>query len=268
MHIFDPPYSEYVQTKSRAGARKEPLKNGQGKIHIDREHSFDFAHLTAAEMQALAASASLLAERWICTFCDVESAMLWRSAYEAHNCKYVRTCDWEKVCGAPQFTGDRPGVPSESIVVMSDPHYFDRFYLPDPTAGKVLLTHPRDRGLIRGKTWWNGGGRLGCYTVQVVQENRPGSREARESTAQKPEKLMEMLVVDFSREGELVYDLTCGFGTTLVAAARLHRKAVGVEMREEQAEKTARRIDAFYEGVGYREKEAGASISIFDLASH
>lgn len=296
--IMDPPYPEYVQNKSRAGARKQPLKNGFGNVSpacISREAKFDFPHLTAEDMRRLAESATILAERWILTFCSIESVMEWRAEYEKHDCKYIRTADWEKELGMPQFTGDRPAVPSEAITVLANPQFADRLYMAlslfqediwaddaDPAEtvhalrgvlaelgltdrGKILLTHPKSRGLVRGRTHWNGGGKLGSYKFKVVHEGRGyGPEQARESTAQKPEELMEQLVIDYSREGETVFDLTAGFGTTLIAAARLNRIAVGVENREAQAEKVARRIDAFYEGKSYRSIEKGTR-SIFDL---
>jgi len=49
----------------------------------------------------------------------------------------------------------------------------------------------------------------------------------------KPEALMNALVDDYSREGEIILDPFAGSGTTLVAAKRLGRRAVGVEINRD-----------------------------------
>lgn len=50
---------------------------------------------------------------------------------------------------------------------------------------------------------------------------------------QKPVALMEYLIKTYTNEGETVLDFTMGSGTTLVAAKKLGRKAVGIEISEE-----------------------------------
>jgi len=46
---------------------------------------------------------------------------------------------------------------------------------------------------------------------------------------QKPVALMEYLIRTYTNEGELVLDNTCGSGTTLVAAIRTGRRAIGID---------------------------------------
>ena len=59
---------------------------------------------------------------------------------------------------------------------------------------------------------------------------------------EKPVSLLEPLVSYGCPVGGTVLDLFAGSGSTLVAARNLGRRAVGYELREEQAEATARRL--------------------------
>lgn len=60
---------------------------------------------------------------------------------------------------------------------------------------------------------------------------------------QKPEALLERLVLALTHPGNVVLDLMCGSGTTLVAALRHGRKAIGID-RSEVALRVAReRLD-------------------------
>ena len=60
---------------------------------------------------------------------------------------------------------------------------------------------------------------------------------------QKPEYLLERIVLASTAEGMLVMDPFCGSGTTGVAAKRLGRKFIGLEMREEYLEISRRRLE-------------------------
>jgi hypothetical protein len=85
----------------------------------------------------VAAHFARLARRWVLVFSDFESAHLWRHDLEGAGLEYVRTGIWHKGNGAPQFTGDRPAVPGEAIV--------------------ICHTHGRKR--------WNGGGHQAWWTA-------------------------------------------------------------------------------------------------------
>lgn len=71
-----------------------------------------------------------------------------------------------------------------------------------------------------------------------------GPTEKKPVTGGKPLWLMEALVGDYTRPGDLVVDPCCGAGTTLVAARSLGRRAIGGDAMLEHAEIAAERIRA------------------------
>lgn len=58
-----------------------------------------------------------------------------------------------------------------------------------------------------------------------------------------PLELAELVISRYSAPGDWVFDPFCGFGTTLVAAQRLGRQAIGVEKDAERASFAAGRIE-------------------------
>lgn len=206
--IFDPPYSAHVHAKSMRGA-----SGWKGPISESRELGFD--SLTPELMHAVAQWVGEFIPRWVAVFSDTESAHLWRE----HLCleerlQYIRTMFWHKVGGAPQFTGDRPAVACEAITLAHRP----------------------------GKKRWNGGGKQGIYSVPIVLNRGSSATEWRCHTTQKPEELMSQLIADFTDVGETILDPFMGSGTTLVAAKRLGRKAIGIELEEKYCEIAAKRL--------------------------
>lgn len=216
--ITDPPYSEHVHSKSRAGARKTPLLDGNGRLTkcaVSRAKDFGFECITHTELHAAANLAERVARRWFLAFSDVESAHHWAEAFESFD--YVRTLFWHRPNGTPQFTGDRPAAQVEAITVM----------------------HPK------GRKCWNGGGRGNLYTFNVVNQQAPKrDNNTREHPTQKPLDLMLALVADFTDPGDLILDPYAGSGTTGVAALRLGRRFLGCERNPEWAELARERLRA------------------------
>jgi site-specific DNA-methyltransferase (adenine-specific) len=216
--ITDPPYSEHVHSKARAGARKVPLRDGNGRLTrcaISREKDFGFECIAQTEIEAVADMVEERAKRWFLAFSDVESAWTWRGAFTAW--EYVRTCFWHRPNGSPQFTGDRPGSHIEAITVMHR----------------------------KGKKRWNGGGKGNLYTCNVVnQQALKRDNNTREHPTQKPLDLMLALVADFTDPNDLILDPYCGSGTTGVACLRLGRSFVGCEMNPTYAEIARERLRA------------------------
>lgn len=60
---------------------------------------------------------------------------------------------------------------------------------------------------------------------------------------QLPEKLMERIVRLSSNEGDIVLDALCGTGTTLIAAAKLGRRYIGIDMDSGYVELSRRKLE-------------------------
>lgn len=146
-------------------------------------------------------------ERWCIAFCSMEMLGEYKSASGE---LWTRAGFWRRTNGAPMFSGDRPGQPGEGIAIM--------------------------RGVARSKCRWNGGGRH-AFFEHVIAANSD-----RTHPTQKPEALMLELVTLFSDPGETILDPFMGSGTTLVAAKRIGRKSIGIELNEKYCEMAASRL--------------------------
>lgn len=209
--ITDPPYSEYVHSKSRAGGRE--LGETGFLADYSRTVDFGFDSLTPELMHNVAGNIARLTLRWSLVFSDVESTHRWREMIVCAGLDYVRTGAWHKLAATPQFTGDRPAVAFEAITICHAP----------------------------GRKRWNGGGRHGLWAHSIVQ-NRANAAPVRWHPTQKPQPLFEELVSDFTDPNDLILDPFAGSGTTLVAAQNLGRRAIGIELEEKWCEVAAKRL--------------------------
>jgi DNA modification methylase len=228
----DPPYSATVHSKSRAGARAQPLRDGNGEISrsaISRSVDFGFQHLSPSLRRAAATELARLTRRWIAVFCDVESTWLWRLSLMRAGLEYIRTVIWVKEGCTPQFTGDRPAVGCEAIV----------------------LAHPH------GRKRWNGGGKRGVYSVPIELDRYGHGNVVRTHPTQKPLVLMSQLVADFTDPGETILDPFTGSGTTGSAALRHGRRFLGAELDPTFAASAAERLRAEDMGLSLGAARAG-----------
>jgi DNA modification methylase len=75
------------------------------------------------------------------------------------------------------------------------------------------------------------------WLVPVSQQ-----REAEGHPCPKSEVFWRQLLLDVTRDDDVVVDPFCGSGTTLVSAKRLGRKAIGIELNEAYCEIAAKRL--------------------------
>lgn len=204
--ITDPPYTAHTHAKQWIGA----ALTVDGRPRMSTAHTeLGFDPITDALRFQLCATAHTIVDRWSLVFCDLEGIDPWRLAFMAAHVDYVRACIWDKVDGAPQFTGDRPAAGAESIVCA------------------------HRKGVKR----WNGGGRRNVFRHAVNAD-----RGAKPHPSTKPESLMIELIGLFTDPGDLIFDPFMGSGSTLVAAKRIGRKAIGVEINERWCDVAASRL--------------------------
>lgn len=199
--------------EAEAHTLQRRVKRGGGVMEVE---PLEFAAMDSAARFFAAREIARLTERWVLAFCQIEAAMSWRQAYEEYGLVYRRSCLWVKPDGMPQYSGDRPGMGYETIVAM---HRF-------------------------GKSRWNGGGRHGVF----IHNKGEGFGAAPHPTT-KPVSLMSELVTLFTDDGDTILDPFMGSGTTLVAAKRHGRKAIGIELDEKHCETAARRLSMRFDKI-------------------
>jgi len=174
--ITDPPYGEIT----RAGARTRK-KGVQKLVHFNSLTTADFLHVCKELVR--------VSRRWVVLFCD------WRHAIAAEQAglPVVRLGVWIKIDAAPQFTGDRPGVGWEAVLILHRP----------------------------GRKRWNGGGCPAVWQSQCARGNHP---------TEKPVPLLREWIRLFTDPGEVVFDPFAGSGSTGVAALSIGRRFVGCEI--------------------------------------
>jgi site-specific DNA-methyltransferase (adenine-specific) len=191
--ITDPPYSSATHNGSRS------VNDLDGPL-------IDFPPMTTADFLDFAGRCVAQARRWVVMTCDWKHA----AAIEQFRLPLVRLGVWVKAGSAPQFSGDRPGMGWEAVVVLHR----------------------------AGKKHWNGGGHHAVWEVPIEQGEHP---------AQKPLRLLNQWVRLFSDEGETVLDPCMGSGTTGVACLKQRRKFVGIERDRRWFELACRRVEAAYQ---------------------
>lgn len=168
--------------------------------------------------------------RWCIAFCALEQL----GAYEAASGpdRWIRSGVWVKPNAAPQFTGDRPAQGAEGIAIAHRP----------------------------GRKKWNRGGDRGVWTYGTEKD----AQEIGHPTP-KPLPLMLDIVEAFTDPGDLIFDPFCGSGTTGVAALRLGRRFVGVEIDTGFAQIARQQLGAETQGLSLRDARAGQR-SLFEVA--
>lgn len=168
-----------------------------------------FRPLSLAELREAAGEIVRVTKGWVLVFCADDDIVNWREALTSAGALRWPGLIWTKPNGTPQFRGEGPSQPCEHIV----------------SAWCGAPNRPV----------WNGGGKQGHYDV-------PTEGKDRTNETQKPHRLMEHLVLDFTRPGDLVGDAYAGSGTTGVAAKVCGREFVLWEERPEQAAAAVRRL--------------------------
>jgi site-specific DNA-methyltransferase (adenine-specific) len=164
----------------------------------------NFACMADADFDAALAAMLAAAAGWVVATCDYRHA-----ARHIHSEKFVRLGAWVKPNPMPQISADRPGQGFETVLIMH--------------SGAT-------------KKAWNRGGGAGVWTYPVVTDA--------EVPTQKPLKLVQAFVSDFTQIGQTVLDPFMGSGTTGVAALSLSRRFIGIDREPAHFDVACRRIEA------------------------
>ncbi len=168
------------------------------------EQLVDFKSTTATAIREVLELVRLT--RWAVFTCEWRHMLSFEQS-PPRGWRFVRHGIWVKPNGAPQFTGDRPATGWEAVAIMH--------------AG------------VSGKMRWNGGGYPAVWNYNKINGDHP---------TQKPEGLLIDWVSQFTDLNETILDPFMGSGTTLVAAKRLGRKGIGIELEERYCEIAANRL--------------------------
>jgi DNA modification methylase len=226
--ITDPPYARDVYlrasavytkvgsgTPKRMGLSEEKRRGGA----LQKMANGDIGHIDEM-LDVVAGLIARVTKRWAIVFSDAETTYRWRSALQARGplvrdtfawegMRYVRTGAWVKPDAMPQMSGDRPAVGFEPCTIVH----------------------------AQGPMRWNGGGHAALWTHFISKgSDRP------DHPCPKPEPLMRELIELFTDQGEVILDPFAGSGTTLLAAKRLGRRAIGIEVTEQYCEVAAKRL--------------------------
>lgn len=189
--------------KTHAGARSTSDHGPRGGIV-----AIDFESVDAGFVRQVLGLTK--PRRWAISFID------WRHALPLEQnppegLEFIRLGIWTKLNPMPQLTGDRPSTGWESVAIFHPP----------------------------GAKHWNGGSGPALW---MHGTSRYGYFGPSSHPTQKPIGLIRLLLKQFSDEGETVLDPMMGSGTTLEAAKKSDRKAIGIEIEERYCEIAAKRL--------------------------
>lgn len=202
--ISDPPYEASLH------AAKNSLR---GRVRADCGpplKGLDFAPIDDIR-EKFVSLAEATCQGWVIVFCTVEGVNKWADAINPSRIKYKRACIWIKPDSTPQLNGQGPAQGAECFV-----------------AAWNGTGHAR----------WNAGGKRGVYTHCVNGPARHGVHPT-----EKPVSLMSEIIEDFTGLGETICDPFMGSGTTGVAAVKLGRRFIGIELNETYFDIACRRIE-------------------------
>jgi len=259
---LDPPFAvgaRFTARTKKLETRGRQTKSGAPVAYDDRWPSLD-AYLDWLEARLAAVRATLSPEGTLWLHLDQ------RAVHEAK-----ARCD--RVFGGGAFVGEviwapgngakgqrGPGVSHQTLLLYAKSPRFvwngKDPLLRAPFAATSLSMHfkrrddegraYRDR-TVNGKTYRyyaDEGRALGSVWTDcpAMVANTPIHAEGTGYPTQKPLKLLERIVRASSRPGSLVLDPFCGSGTTLCAAAKHGREAVGLDIGELAIATTTRRV--------------------------
>lgn len=204
--IVDAPYSERTHEANDGSSQRDPSRMANPE-QLNRP--LNYACWNEADVAEFTAAWSPKAAGWFVSITDHTLARAWEAELLKAGRYVFAPIAYTAMGSRIRLAGDGPSNWTTWIVV----------------------ARPRVKAMQRWGTL------PGAYVLP------PGHSERMAVVGGKPAWLMERLVEDYSRPGDLVCDPCCGAGTTLTAALRTGRRAIGGDMKREHAEMAARACD-------------------------
>lgn len=204
--IVDAPYSERTHGGQRHGRRNETKASGEWVS----ARGLDYAHWTPGDVSEFVAAWAPLVTGWIVSLTDSELYPAWRDATERAGRLSFAPLPVVQIGMNIRLAGDGPS----------------------NWTCWAAVSRPRTAQAARWGTL------RGAY---VGGQEHHKTRAAR-VVGGKPLWLMERLVEDYSRPGDLIVDPCCGAGTTVLAAMHTGRRGIGCDIDAAHAAMAAKRI--------------------------
>ena len=214
--ITDPPYTAHVHRNVKTNKKRKgrPVRDIRLVFAPLRGHLHDRNIPGELGLDWLPPALERT-DRWVISFCSL--GQLGDYQFIAGRA-YVRHGTMGRKNPMPQQSGDRPAQESEGVAIM---------HRPCPTAWRA--EHPGEKWLR-----WNGrvkqdGTRGRGMPARWVRGGRVGSKGEHTHPTQKPEEVIEDMILAFAEPGDLIVDPFAGAGTTLRVAQRLGFDSVGAD---------------------------------------
>lgn len=208
--IVDAPYSERTHRGHDGAAGADPgatwVRYGRIEAKIERRE-IDYAAWGSAEVDAFVNTWEPLVRGWFVSVTDDVLASSWRASLASRNRQTFQTVPCVVTGMTVRLTGDGPS----------------------SWATHAVVARPRNKDMARWGTL------PGAYT---------GPCERQAVVGGKPLWLMERIVEDYTRPGDLVCDPCCGAGTTLLAAQLTGRRWIGGDIDAAHVELAMERLRA------------------------
>lgn len=203
--ICDPPYG--ARTHSSKQTRNDKYEPS-GAIYNPDGLAPDYPSMSHEDVREFVASWSARCRGWMVALTCSDLAPVWRSEFES-----AGRCAFAPV----------PCVIRGMTVRLSGDG-------PSSWAIYAMVARP---AVKRWATW---GTLQGAYVGPVDHVSASGHGRG------KPDWLMQALVRDYSRPGDLIVDPFCGWGSTLIAARALGRRSIGIDVDAAALDETRRRL--------------------------
>jgi hypothetical protein len=205
--IVDAPYSEkthagHDEGTAEANRQRGPIQCADALRQISERRKINYGAWSEGDVHAFVREWSPRTRGWLVSITDHVLVPAWSAALEAVGRYVFSPIAYVAPGSRVRLTGDGPAQWSCWIVA----------------------ARPRSKSFL---SW---GALPGAYVLP------PGHGGALPVVGGKPLWLMSQLVEHYSRPGDLVVDPCCGAGTTLVAALRAGRRAIGGDVSAEHAE--------------------------------